>query len=168
MAQTSEDTIGCLIGGGLLIAGLVWLYNNYRIEKIDKPPPITLKAPPYQPPKPTGLRTVSILDSGTVWRIDADSVIGPRKSRQFWIREDHTNDKSRSARETHSLFRVNCDTTGYRTLKVVEYDKDGGVLNQWGEELFKKSEDYSPPASHIGRALKAGCDPAYEAQPAVK
>lgn len=166
MAET-EDNIGCILGGAFSIFAGIWAYNHYTIKKIEPPVVITPTyvggpPPPIKPSRPTGLIYVTSLEDGTIWRLDADSVIGPRRARQFWIKADHSKSKTITARETQTYYRVNCDTTGIRTLKVVEYDKDGKVLRMFNESVFGKEDDYMPPESILASAIRTGCDRAYD------
>lgn len=154
---TDGDTIGCAVAAIAVVAGGWWLYNNYEIVERTAQAPL--------PPRPVGRIEVGTLPNKDVWRLLADDVTGPRDARQIWISQDHSKNAAVTARETVSLYRVNCGTLGYRTLSVVEYDKDGKVIQTWGTESFGESEDFAPPDTYIGDALEAGCDPAFDPPP---
>lgn len=171
MAEAKDDW-GYIIAGIVLVGGAVWVYNNYTIERKNKTPP-TISMPPLEtrlrekapPPRPAGLIYITELDSGTVWRVDADSVTGPRTARMIWKTADHSKDRSTAARETQTLYRANCDTSAYRTLKIVQYGKDGKLINSWGAEVLIDADDYPPPGSNIAAVIRAGCDSGFDPPP---
>lgn len=149
-----------LFFGGLL----VWLaYDKWW--KDDEPP--RPPAPVYssQPAYPDG--PLASLDNGTVWRMVWGSVKGPRDARLAWVRADHSKNKSVTARETMTLYTVNCETTGFRALSIVEYDKDGKVLGQWGDEILSKDYDYAPPGSYIENVVEGACLPRFDPPKAI-
>lgn len=163
MADTSDD-IGCWLTAGALLFGAYWLYNHYEIRSkgTDAPPPVSTPAKPAAPQRPTGLVDITTLKNGSVWRLDAAAVIGPRSARQFWVREDHSNNKKETARQSQALYRVNCDTTAYRTLSVVDYDKDGGVVANLGPKDLNDTDRFPPPDSVIATAISRACDRGFD------
>ena len=86
-----------------------------------------------------------------------DRVSGPRDKRLAWVRADHSKNKKVKARQTLTLFTINCDTSGYRTLSVVDYDKEGKLLEQWGEKTFGEDYSYAPPGSNIEHVVQGAC-----------
>jgi hypothetical protein len=166
---SNDDTIGCLIAVAALLGGGWWLYNKYEIRERESEAYPDLIEPAPIVTRPTGQIELLELSNGSVWRLDAASVSGPREARQLWVFSDHTKNSTVEARETQTLYRVNCDTTAYRVLKVVDYDKDGKPLGMWSSEDFSKTEDFPPPRSNISYVVNRGCDPAFDppAEPAM-
>lgn len=165
MAGTGDDG-GGFFWGVILTLGGVWLYNSYVKEEADEP--ATVSAPAVRTPaRPTGLIEVSVLEDGTIWRLNASAVSGPRTARQAWVVSDHKNNKKVAERETQTLYRLNCETGGYRVLKIVTYDAEGKSINAWGPELFSDKDDYVPPDTRMGSVIRAGCDPDFETPPAA-
>lgn len=158
MAQ--DDEWGCWIVGIVLLAGGWWAYEHYEIRERE-PEPEAIAAP-LRPFRPTGLIEIGELDGGTIWRLDADSVTGPRAARQAWVIANHAKNSGVVARESKILYRINCDTTAYRTLSSVDYDKDGKVIGSWGEETFGDKDDYPPPQSYIAHVVDEACDEAFD------
>ena len=135
-----------------------WVWNHYEIRERESETP-ELPMPAY---RPTGHIEVTSFENGTVWRLDADSVTGPRDARQVWIVADHSKDTSVPQRETKTLYRIDCDTTAYRTLSVVEYGADGKVTGNWGADTFADEENFPPPGTHISAVVAEGCRPGFD------
>lgn len=135
---------------------LAWFaYDKWWREEAPPKPPIPIyEAYPEGP--------IAELDDGSVWRMAWGSVKGPRTARLAWVRADHSKNKKLIPRETLTLYQINCETTGYRTLNIVDYDKDGNVLNKWGEDTFGKGFDYGPPGSNISYVIHAACLPRFD------
>lgn len=150
----NEDTIGCVVTALLLAGGAWWLYNKYEVkERVVEP---------YVAPRPAYPIYVTTLDNGTIWKLDSASVIGPRTARQAWILEDHVGNKERVERETKTLYRINCDTTGYQTVELINYDKSGKVVSSWDEKAFGDQTSYAPPGTYIAGVVGAACDPRFD------
>lgn len=144
-------------------AGRLVCWDKYEIKKRDSNAPVVVSSPI----RPVGVVLVSELKNGTIWRLDADSVRGPKDARQAWQISDYSKNKNVTNREVKTLYRINCNTTAYRILSVVEYDKNGNVTGNWDEESFKKIDDYPPPGSilesFVNVACGAGFDPGAKA-----
>lgn len=141
------------LAGAALLAYLA--YDKWLADDPPPKPPI-----PFYEPFPEG--PLAELDDGSVWRMAWTTVKGPRTARLAWVRADHSKNKDRKARETLTLFLINCETTGYRTLTIVDYDKDGKVLGRWGESTFAKDFDYGPPGSNISYVIDGACLPRFD------
>lgn len=153
-------TLACVAAAGW------WLWNKYEIvERAEKAsPPIPL-ATPAADKRPTGSVFVTELDDGSVWSLNANSVRGPRDKRIGWVVSDNTKNKKVSSREVQTLYQVNCENTGFRTLTVIEYGKEGKVLNNWREEVFSKDNDFAPPTSNMGSVISLMCGKEFDADP---
>lgn len=147
----SSDGLGWLIAIGL---GCYIAYTHWW--KTPEP------AIPPAPIVSTGVSSgpVATLSNGTVWRMVWDSIKGPRTARLAWVREDHSKNKTLKARETLSLFKIDCTTSGYVTLSVIDYDKDGKVIENRSD--FSKEETYAPPFTYIDNVVKAACRPQFD------
>lgn len=155
-----DDLWGCIGLGAVALFGGWWLYNNYEIRpKEPQSPDVPLVY------RPTGWIEIGTLENGSVWRLDADSVTGPRKARQAWITEDHSNNKSEKARSAQTLYRINCETTAYRALSMVFYDKDGRVLRTLAEKELGQQERFAPPRTFAASIVEAGCHRGFEEKP---
>lgn len=155
MAAQSDDGVWVWI----FLAGLgVWFaYDKWWKEDVAAPP-----APLYKPYEPYPDGPLATLPDGTVWRMVWGKVKGPREARLAWVRSDHTKNKKVAARETMTLYTINCDTTGYRTLSIVDYDGAGKVLKSWGESVFTKDVSYPPPESYIENVVEGACLPRFD------
>lgn len=161
-----EDEWGCVVWGLILAGAGWWLWNNYEIRKKghgDAPATLADAASPAPAIRPTGHIRLTELDSGTVWYLLADSVKGDRQHRVGWISEAHEKNKSIASRETKVLYQVDCDTTGYRELDRVEYDKGGKVLPPRYQADGKPN--FAPPGSNISTVTDAVCAPVYDPEP---
>ena len=159
---------------GVLILLAAVGYNQWQ-EKTDAPSPGALEALPrpvalpktpsasaavsgsgsVPTPSPRWLR-VAAMDNGTVWYLDTKSVRGPRDKRAVWVKADHSLASSVPHRKTMELYSVDCNTTGYRSLSIVQYSKDGKVV---GEQDFQNPPQlYAPPESNISNVVDRACD----------
>lgn len=152
-----KDDWSGLIWLAIMIGGGVYLWNRYASEP-DTPPVIDTVA---KPQRPSGLIPVTEFDNGTVWRLDADAVTGPKEARQAWVIADHTNDKTVTKRETKTLYRIDCNTTAYRTLSMVEYNGKGDSLQRLSEADLGKEAAYPPPGSNIAAVIDIACNDAF-------
>jgi len=156
MSGMKDDWSG-LVWTVIFIGGAAYLWNRYFSEP-DTPPVIETAA---KPQRPSGLIPVTEFESGTVWRLDADAVSGPEDARQAWVIADHTNDKTVSKRETKTLYRIDCKTTAYRTLSIVEYNGEGDSLQRLSEADLSKEAAYPPPGSNIAAVIDIACNNAF-------
>lgn len=134
---------------------LAWFAYDKWWKAPDAPPHPPLPIPSPSDPYPEG--PLATLNDGTVWRMVWSKVHGPRDKRLAWVRADYSKNAKVKAREQLTLFTINCETSGYRTLSVVAYNKDGEVLNSWNESVFGKEYSYAPPGSNIDAVVEAAC-----------
>jgi hypothetical protein len=160
-----KDDWGGLIWLMIIIGGGAFLWSQFT-DKSEAPPQIETSPVPLALQRPSGLIPVTTFEAGTVWRLDADTVRGSQEARQAWIVADHSNDKTVARRETKTLYRIDCNTTAYWTLSVVDYDKEGNSVGRWGEGDFKKEADYPPPGSNIAAVIDLACSEVFS-QPEV-
>lgn len=156
----SDDAWGCVVAVAV-IAGGFWLYNHYELKPKKA---AGAAAPELSLPRPTGLLEVTETQSGSIWRLNADSVRGDRKHRQGWIIVDASKDKSvTNWRFHHVLYLVDCDTTAIRELSQIFYDAKGET--PWPTES-KDPKDVEPeyyPEGTVGYApVRALCDEAFD------
>jgi hypothetical protein len=97
--------------------------------------------------RPAGMVALGSAEDDAVWKLDADSVRGPKNRRQGWVIIDHSNDETTSQRTTKSLFLVDCNTTASREISQGTYDASGNALT--GESYDPKDviAKYYPPDS---------------------
>lgn len=152
--NNSSDGMGWLVAialGGYL-AYLTW----WKEPEVATPAPLNEAARFANLPD----GPLTTLSNGTEWRMIWGKLKGPREARLAWVREDHTKNKERDARETLSLFKINCTTTGYVTLSVIDYDKDGKMLRSFDD--FSVKEAYPVPGSQIETVTDAACLPQFD------
>jgi len=154
----NDDTIGCIVAILVAVGLGWWLFDKYEIREREPEPSSAAESPI----RPTGSIYVTKVDGGSVWRVDADSVSGGRNSRHFWLTSDHSNDKTVAARETVYLYRTDCETGAFRTLKAVQYDKDGKLVESWAPGTFTDKDDYATPGSNLAAATKIACQPGFD------
>ena len=143
-------------------AVLAWLaYDKWWKEEEPPSPPPPIFAPVSI--RPSGLVYVTELDSGAVWRVNADSVKGVRSDRTFWIDQDHSKNKSERARSIMTLYRVDCDSTATARLSLVAYDGDGNVLIK--QDSPHAEETFTPPGSVLGSGFDEVCKSVYDPPP---
>lgn len=161
--MSQGENWGCLATGVVVVAGAVWGFNHYEITRKDavEPAPLTVAQSQTQPERPAGI-IHKIEIKGDVWSVDANGVRGDRPHRTYWVTEDHLNAKAGKARSSMILYTVDCDTTAYRSLSVVEYDKAGKVLDRWPESMFTKTVSYPPPDSTMSGIIEAVCDRGFD------
>lgn len=137
---------------------LAWFaYDKWWAK--DDPPRPPLPIPGAQadapPPRPTGQVFITQLKNGTIWRLDADSVKGPRSKRIGWLIQDHSGNKSEPARRSSEIYIVNCETTAFTVPRRIDYDKDGVSM---GSMYGSDQESFVPPESNGGRVVAEICD----------
>lgn len=163
--MSDSDDWGCVLFIGVVAAAGWYAWNNYEIRKRD--PDATETTTPVN--RPTGEIYVTELKDGTVWRLDADSVRGAREARQAWQISDFSKNKKVTSQSVKTLFRINCSTSAYRTLSVVEYDKNDKVIDHWDQKSFGEVDNYPPPKSVIETFIDLACSRVFDADavPAV-
>lgn len=152
--NNSSDGMGWLVAfalGGYL-AYVTW----WKEPEVATPKPVDLAQ--HIEKYPTG--PLAVLSNGTEWRMVWSNLKGPRNARLAWVREDHSNNKERDARETLTLFKINCETTGYVTLSVIDYDKDGKPIRDF--DNFTDKDSYPAPGSQIESVTNAACLPQFD------
>lgn len=123
----SDDAVGCLVAVAL-IGGIYWVSSHYEIRKKEETPTAPAAAA-YKPPRPSGMIEIGATQSGTILRLNADSVRGDRKNRQGWVIEDASKDKTvTNWRFRHALYLIDCDTTAIRELSSLYYDAKGNSV----------------------------------------
>lgn len=153
MSEKTEETLGCVLLVAGVVAGGWWLYSHYEIRKVDQAPVAVIR--------PAGLIQISAMPDGTVWRLDADSVSGTKDMRQAWVREDHSKEAGATYKEVAVLYRVNCQTTAFQTLKRIYYDATGQVQFSMSGAVLGKDPDYAPPNTYLGTVVSEACRPEY-------
>ncbi|MBP6363767.1 MAG: hypothetical protein KA329_09630 [Novosphingobium sp.] len=156
--SNGDDSWGCLVFAGIAVFAGWYVWDKYEVRKRDEP----LPALPVLESRPTGQLYVTELEDGTIWRLDADSVLGPREARQAWNIEDYTKKKNAKIKNVKTLYRINCNTTAYRVLSVVEYDSKGQVKGSWGTENFGDKDNYPPPDSVISSFVNLACGKGFD------
>jgi len=155
MASSSDDSLGWVLFGLLAL----WVgYDKWWSADAKPLPP----APVYVPPDTFPEGPITELRDGSVWRMVWGDLKGPRTARLAWVRADHTKNKNRKESETLTLYTINCDTTAFRTLSVVDYDKKGEVVDSWGDGTFSKANEYPVPGSNIDLVVDAACLPRFD------
>lgn len=150
----------------VIIAGGVWLYNHYEIKPKNAPSKVQL--PPtreFLPPRPAGMQIVTEEKSGSIWRLNADSVRGDRQHRQGWVIIDASKDKTvTSWRFHHVLYLVDCDTTAARELSDIYYNAKGESIWPTVDKDPKDAKLEYYPEGTIGYApVRALCAEGFDA-----
>jgi hypothetical protein len=154
---SSDDGLGWLVAFGL---GCYIAYTQWW--KTPEPP---------KTPVPNAAQLVAsyplgplvTLENGTVWNMVWTSLKGPPTARLAWVRQDHSENKTRDERETMTLYKINCTTSGFVTLSIIDYDKDGNVIDDWGQ--FTKEESFAVPSSNLDSVVSAACLPQFDKLP---
>lgn len=147
----------------LLVGAAVWwffLRDGKTESPTVEPPALTMPPPVFRPP--TGMMFATSLEDGTVWSVDADSLRGPRTARMAWVFADHSKDKTVSARETRTLYEINCDRGSYITRAVLDYDAKGNVGAKATDPQLSDDPDFAPPQTNIATVLGRACDPVFD------
>ena len=166
MSNSEEDTFGCIVAAVVIIGGGWWLYNNYEIKpKNELPKTLLVPSSEVASPRPSGMQDITVTKSGSIWRLNADSVRGDRKHRQGWVIIDASKDKTvTNWRFHHVLYLVDCDTTAARELSDIFYDANGET--PW-PTAGKDPKDVKPeyyPEGTIGYApVRALCAKEFDA-----
>lgn len=152
--DNSSDGLGWLIAIGL---GCYLAYVTWWKEP-EAPKPATLTEAARYASYPSN--PLITLENGTDWSMVWGKLKGPREARLAWVRQNHSKNKERDARETLALYKINCATTGYVTLSIVDYDKGGEVLRDF--DNFTDKDSYPVPGSQIEVVTDAACLPQFD------
>jgi hypothetical protein len=104
-------------------------------------------------------------ETGSIWRLDSDSVRGDRQHRQGWVIVDASKDKEVTNWRTQKvLYLVDCDTTAIRALSQIFYDAKGKVTGSFdGKDPEDAKPEYYPEGT-IGYApVRAMCIEGFDA-----
>lgn len=164
-----QGEIGGCLASLAVIGGVWWFFANYELKPKGAPAQVGVLQADRIPPealysRPTGMQDETANESGTVWRLDADSVRGNRRHRQGWLIQDASKDKTVTNWRTHkTLELVDCDTTAVRELASIFYDAEGKL--PWPSEM-KDANDAKPeyyPIGTIGYApVRSLCSKNYD------
>lgn len=141
--------IGVICGvGGMLAYGY-----------FTKPAVPTVPAPLYTPWPET---VVGETADGSVWRVIAPKVRGPREARMVWVTQDHSRNKKAEARSSMALYRMDCGTSAYQPLHQIDYDKDGNSLKSWDLVKLGVEPSYAAPETLMDKMLEIACNSAFD------
>lgn len=156
------DELGC----GLLIIAAIGIYVAYQHNWIDgwgaeiEPPPIVIPTPLPERPYRTEVWTT---DEGSVATLlGRGEISGPRTSRRFWIRHDHTENSIVAIRSTSTFYWINCETSEYKLLSMVNYMPDGTVNYSQNFSLDDAQIEYVAPTSNFGWVAFHVCNERYD------
>lgn len=153
LSAVNDDSIGGLFVIVAIIGGGWWLWNTYEIRERENTPPSAPAVVPTLPiERPFGFIDATTTETGTVFKLDANTVKGPRTARVGWSLLDHAKDKKTTARTTRELIWTNCETGEIKTLARTTYDKAGKVTSTATFGLDDAKSEYYPPYT-IGAAV---------------
>jgi hypothetical protein len=113
--------------------------------------------------RPSGIVTFKADKLGSVWKVDADSVRGPRKTRQGWVVIDTSKDKTVAYQEERHLYQIDCDTTAARELSKITYDASRQPLSKETSTVEDAKVHYWPPNTFGAKIVSFMCDPKFDA-----
>ncbi len=159
----------------VIIAGFVWVAGavTRTVKQWLKPDQVDVeKYAPPKPARPTGfvfLASVGDEGSETQWYLRADTVLGPRQKRLFWISLNFEKNKKPQNKRSEYLYAINCETTEYRSLKWASYKTDSTDAYDVGVVAYDKAEaDYPVPNTGVMAAYKEVCKSVYDPIPEAK
>lgn len=143
--------------GFFVCAGLssVLLYYDGYWDEPELEPVATAKLQPFRQKNDAYVTTTK---TGTIWRVDSDTVRRNGNKRQGWLIHDHSKDNNTPYRKTMELWQVNCETTEYTTPETVAYNREGGSINL---EPSKRSS-FAVPGSNAKAVVNVICSNRYE------
>jgi hypothetical protein len=121
---------------------------------------------PPKPLRPVGLILLSKTgEEGkiTKWYLRADTVMGPRTKRLFWVSLDLTEDKASKYESDEQLHSVNCETMEMRRLKSTYYKKNDETGYFVKSDPYDKAEvNYPTPGTGLMALYKEVCKDVYD------
>ncbi len=124
----------------------------------------------YSPPKPTrpvGFVLLSTTGEGknrTDWFLRADTVLGPRTKRLFWVTLD-TGKIKEKVTQTEMFLSVNCETMEMRTLSSISYKAKNLNAFYSKQYAFDEAEvDYPSPGTGMMASYKEVCKDIYDSK----
>lgn len=129
-------------------------------------PTVPSTAPKSASFRPSGDALIMETDTHTKIFLNADSVRGDRAHRQGWIISDFTADKAEKDGKRLEMMQANCDTTGFKIVSVVVYDREGETTHTWNEFPDRPTATQYPVPGSIGEGMvNAICDARYDPMP---
>lgn len=80
------------------------------------------------PTSPNDWVIITGTSTGTLWRIQRRDIRPGAAYRRVWVKEDHSRDKTKRARETKVLWSVRCSERTISVISAVQYAADGSIL----------------------------------------
>jgi hypothetical protein len=150
-----------------LLVGIHSIYKAVVGGGVSPPSVRTDLAPtPPKPVRPSGLILVSKTGGEgeiTKWYLRAETVMGPRTKRLFWVSLDLSEDKSSKYESDEQLHSVNCETMEMRRLKSTFYKKNDEQGYSVKSDPYDKAEvNYPTPSTGLMALYKEVCKDVYD------
>lgn len=156
--------------GIVFILGLAgWVLSGISgvIKGWFKPQSAVLSS--YTPPKPSRpvglvhLTTTGEEKKSTEWYLRADTVLGPRTKRLFWVYLDYNKDKSEKDSRTEMFLAVNCETMEMRELSSASYKSGTPSPSFSVHYAFDKAKvEYPIPRTGMMASYNEVCKEVYD------
>jgi hypothetical protein len=168
------ELVATLIGILLLLSLIGWVIGGISgvIKGWFKSDSVVLASPAatYTPPKPSRpVGFVYLTSTGgekkiTKWYLRADTVLGPRTKRLFWVKLDYSKDKSKKENWMEMFVAVNCETMEMRALSYASYkiDNENAVFSE-SHPFDKAKVEYPVPNTGMMASYKEVCKGVYDA-----
>lgn len=163
------DLVLGLVGLVFIISLAAWVFSGISgvIKGWFKPQSAVLSS--YTPPKPSRpvgfvhLTTTGEEKKPTEWYLRADTVLGPRTKRLFWVNLDYSKNKSEKFNRLEMFIAVNCETMEMRVLSSASY-KSGNPNAFYPENYaFDKAKvEYPIPSTGMMASYKEVCKEVYD------
>lgn len=123
----------------------------------------------YTPPKPSRPRgLVHLATTGeekkpTYWYLRADTVLGPRTKRLFWVNLDYSKNKSEKYNRMEMFIAVNCETMEMRVLSSASYKTNVSTAFFPENYAFDKAKvEYPVPNTGMMASYEEVCKEVYD------
>lgn len=167
------ELVSGLIGLAFIIGITVWaggavvdaVKSWFKTDNVASLSPVASYSPP-KPSRPVGL--VNIATTGedtkpTVWYLRAETVLGPRTKRLFWVNLDYSKNKSAKFARMEMFVAVNCETMEMRVLSHASYKaKNPNAFFPENYAFDKAKVEYPVPDTGMMASYKEVCKDVYD------
>lgn len=167
------ELVSGLIGFAMIVGITVWVGGAVvgAVKgwfKTDNPAtlsPAALDIPP-KPSRPVGfvhLATTGDDKKPTYWYLRADTVLGPRTKRLFWVNLDYSKNKSEKFTRMEMFIAVNCETMEMRMLSSASYKANNSNAFYPENYAFDKAKvEYPVPNTGMMASYEEVCKDVYD------
>jgi hypothetical protein len=162
-----DDTIGCLVGAGVLIWGGYWAYDHLKFVPGGKSNPTQEVETAAYPPRPTADMQLGEDKNGGQWLLKSTTVVGPRERRQGWVRISSKKSAPSDVGYSQTLYLVNCPELSSKILSYNSYDQKDQFMSGKDTQEADAPVQHFAPDSMGSTVIDTLCSAQFDAPPPI-